>query len=158
MSGMTTSLSVQEMHAPANICFGCGVANPEGLQLRSRFEGERLVAIWQPQPRHQAFAGMLNGGIIGTLLDCNCCWTAALHLMQLQGLDAPPCTVTAEYTVRMHQPTPVSGPLRIESWVLESGNRSVKTAGSIAAQGIVTATCEGVFVAVKEGHPAFHRW
>jgi acyl-CoA thioesterase FadM len=21
-----------------------------------------------------------------------------------------------------------------------------------------TATCTGVFVAVKEGHPAFHRW
>ena len=26
------------------------------------------------------------------------------------------------------------------------------------AGGKITATCKGVFVAVKEGHPAFHRW
>ena len=26
------------------------------------------------------------------------------------------------------------------------------------AAGKVTATCRGVFVAVKEGHPAYHRW
>jgi acyl-coenzyme A thioesterase PaaI-like protein len=155
---MESAASVQEQYAPQNICFGCGVANREGLQLRSRLEGERLVALWQPQPRHQAFAGMLNGGIIGALLDCNCCWTAALHLMHKQGLDGPPCTVTAEYTVRMHQPTPVAGPLRIEGWVIESGSRSVRTAGSITANGVVTATCEGIFVAVKEGHPAWHRW
>jgi len=29
---------------------------------------------------------------------------------------------------------------------------------TIEAAGRVTATCRGVFVAVKEGHPAFHRW
>ena len=28
----------------------------------------------------------------------------------------------------------------------------------IEANGQVTATCRGVFVAVKEGHPAYHRW
>ena len=26
------------------------------------------------------------------------------------------------------------------------------------ANGKVTATCRGTFVAVKEGHPAYHRW
>jgi hypothetical protein len=38
-----------------------------------------------------------------------------------------------------------------------SGDRAVVEA-SIEANGKVTATCRGTFVAVKEGHPAFHRW
>ena len=29
---------------------------------------------------------------------------------------------------------------------------------TIEANGNVTATCRGTFVAVKEGHPAYHRW
>ncbi|MEK7691549.1 MAG: hypothetical protein AAB425_11080 [Bdellovibrionota bacterium] len=28
----------------------------------------------------------------------------------------------------------------------------------LTAKGKVTASCTGTFVAVKEGHPAFHRW
>src|SRR5262249_42116676 len=30
--------------------------------------------------------------------------------------------------------------------------------GSLSAGGKICATCRGVFVAVKEGHPAYHRW
>ena len=29
---------------------------------------------------------------------------------------------------------------------------------SLEAEGRPTATCRGVFVAVKPGHPAYHRW
>ena len=30
--------------------------------------------------------------------------------------------------------------------------------GTLNAGGKVCATCRGLFVAVKEGHPAYHRW
>jgi hypothetical protein len=30
--------------------------------------------------------------------------------------------------------------------------------GTLTAGGNVCASCRGTFVAVKEGHPAFHRW
>jgi hypothetical protein len=84
--------SLQETYAPNSICYGCGPANPQGLHIRS-FVGENgeLVAEWQPQPHHQTFEGALNGGVIGTLLDCHCNWTAAYHLMTVQGLDRPAC-------------------------------------------------------------------
>jgi hypothetical protein len=29
---------------------------------------------------------------------------------------------------------------------------------TLEANGKVTATCRGTFVAVKPGHPAYHRW
>ena len=38
-----------------------------------------------------------------------------------------------------------------------TGDRAVVEA-SIESNGKVTDTCRGTFVAVKEGHPAYHRW
>jgi acyl-coenzyme A thioesterase PaaI-like protein len=150
--------SLQEQFAPESICYGCGPANAQGLHVRSFAEGSVLVAEWTPAPHHEAFPGMLNGGIIGTLLDCHCNWCAAHHLMQRDGLDKPPCTVTAEYTIRMRKPTPTTGPVRLRAWVVESADQRVTIEGELEAGGRVTATCRGLFVAVEPGHPAYHRW
>ena len=55
-------------------------------------------------------------------------------------------------------PTPLDAVLKLRAKVTElSGDRAVVEA-SIEANGKVTATCRGTFVAVKEGRPAFHRW
>ena len=151
-------LCLQERYAPDLRCFGCGPANREGLRIRSFEDGGALVATWRPGPHHEAFPGMLNGGIIGTLLDCHCNWTAAIALMRKAGVDRPPCTVTAEYTIRMKKPTPAAGDVRLRAWVVEIGERSATIDGELSAGGEVTATCRGVFVAVKPGHPAYHRW
>ncbi len=150
--------SLQERYAPKNACFGCGPSNPDGLRLRGVVQGDEVVCTWQPQKRHEAFPGVLNGGIVGTLLDCHLNWTAAWHLMQKAGADAPPCTVTAEYSVKLRRPTPTSGPVLLRARVVESSDDRAKVAGTLEAGGKVCATCEGLFVAVREGHPAFHRW
>src|SRR5207247_7555394 len=88
--------SVQELYAPQNRCFGCGPANDKGLRIRSFPEGDELVCEWRPQPYHQAFEGILNGGICGALLDCHSNWAATMHLMRRSGTDTPLCTVTAD--------------------------------------------------------------
>ena len=98
---MKESQSLQEKHAPENACWGCGPANREGLRIRSFPKNGEVVAEWTPQPKYEAFPGVLNGGIIGTLLDCHCNWTAAYHLMQNASEDHPPCTVTAEYSIKL---------------------------------------------------------
>ena len=105
------SQSLQEKYAPENACFGCGPANPEGLHIRSFVRGEEVVAEWKPETRYEAFPGVLNGGIIGALLDCHCNWTAAWHLMNKAGEDRPPCTVTADYAIKLLRPTPTDGPV-----------------------------------------------
>jgi len=155
---LSTPACVQEVHAPQNHCFGCGPANPKGLRIRSFEEGDELVAEWTPQPHHEAFDGILNGGIIGTLLDCHSNWTAAMYLMKKRGADHPPCTVTSEFHVRLTRVTPSGQPLRIRARVVESAGDRATTEAEIESGGKTTATCRGVFVAVKEGHPAFHRW
>ena len=157
MDGMSEP-SLQERYAPDNRCFGCGPSNEKGLRIRSFARGDELVCDWTPEPHHLAFEGVLNGGIIGTLLDCHCNWAAAHRLMKESGRDQPPCTVTADYHVQLRKPTPVDRPLRIVAEVVETEGNRAMVEGRIEADGRVTATCRGHFVAVGEGHPAFHRW
>jgi acyl-coenzyme A thioesterase PaaI-like protein len=152
------SESLQERYSPDSICFGCGPANPEGLHVRSFPEGDAVVADWTPGPHHDAFPGMLNGGIIGALLDCHSNWAAAHHLMQKGGLSSPPCTVTADYAVRLRRPTPSGGPVHLSARVVESGDDRAVVEATLEAGGQLCATCRGTFVAVKPGHPAYHRW
>lgn len=153
------SASLQETYAPNSICFGCGPANAKGLRIRSFAEGDEVVATWTPEPHHEAFPGMLNGGIVGALLDCHSNWTAAHHLMMVQGADTPPCTVTAEYSVRLRRPTPTDKELVLRARVLETqGDERAVVTATLEADGEVCATCRGTFVAVKPGHPAWHRW
>ncbi len=155
---MDESKSLQDQFAPDLICFGCGPANESGLQIKSYVKGERVVASFEPKLHHQAFQGMINGGIIGSLLDCHMNWTAAWRLMVVGDLEVPPCTVTAEYKVVFKAPTPSETTLELEAWVVENSQRKAVIEATLSAAGEVTATGHGIFVAVKEGHPAFHRW
>jgi uncharacterized protein (TIGR00369 family) len=117
-----------------------------------------VVAEWTPEQHHEAFPGMLNGGIIGALLDCHGNWTAAWHFMRQRGAEKPPVTVTADFAVKLLRPTPSNGPVRLRARVVEStGDRAVVEA-TLEAAGRVCATCRGTFVAVKPGHPAYGRW
>jgi acyl-coenzyme A thioesterase PaaI-like protein len=157
--------SLQEKYAPRNICFGCGAANPDGLHIRSFLKnsdesraGGEVVAEWKPEKKYEAFEGVLNGGIIGTLLDCHCNWTAAYHLMKHAGENRPPCTVTAEYAIKLLRPTPTNDSVFLSAKVVEITDDRATIEGTLTAGGKVCATCRGVFVAVKEGHPAYHRW
>jgi acyl-coenzyme A thioesterase PaaI-like protein len=158
-------ISLQRRFAPATRCFGCGPANEHGLRIESRMLGAdqaghdgELVATWQPRLYHAAFENVLNGGVIGTLLDCHSNWTAAMRVMRDRGLDHPPGCVTAEFAVRLRRPTPVDRPLTIRAWpIADDGDRVVVDA-EIAVDGIITATCRGTFVAVGPDHPAYERW
>jgi acyl-coenzyme A thioesterase PaaI-like protein len=154
--------SLQEKYAPDNICFGCGHANPRGLRIRSFALGEdpygEVVMEWMPQPHHQAFEQVLNGGIIGTLMDCHSNWTAVWHLMCRDGsARALPC-VTADFHVKMRRPTPSQQKLRITARAVESDGKRVKVEARLESGGETTATCVGNFVAVGPGHPAYERW
>jgi len=152
-----TEKSIQETWAPQNRCFGCGPANGKGLRIRSFREGDEFVCDWTPEPHHAAFDNVLNGGIIGALLDCHSNWAATMVLMERNESAAPPCTVTSDFHVVLKRPTPMA-PLRVRARVVEvTGDRAVVEA-SIESNGKVTDTCRGTFVAVKEGHPAYHRW
>ncbi|MEO7118406.1 MAG: PaaI family thioesterase, partial [Candidatus Limnocylindrales bacterium] len=116
-------LSLQERYAPHTICFGCGPANDQGLHIRSFANDDTCTCDFTPLPHHQAFPGVLSGGIIGVLMDCHSNWAAASHLMRTAGLDHPQTTVTADFHVRLLKPTPADAPVRLVGRVVESTER-----------------------------------
>jgi acyl-coenzyme A thioesterase PaaI-like protein len=150
--------SLQEEYAPQSICYGCGPANNKGLRIRSLANGDEAVCEWRPEKFHEAFPGVLNGGIIGALLDCHSNWTAAWQLMKRNGQNQVPCTVTADYKIVLKRPTPTNGSVFLSAKVVDLKSDRATVEATLTAGGKVCATCVGTFVVVKEGHPAFHRW
>ena len=150
--------SLQEKYAPQSICFGCGPANKKGLRIQSYPQGDFVICTWNPEPHHEAFPGMLNGGIVGSLLDCHSNWTAAWTYMQNNKLKEPNCTVTASYAVKLLKPTPSKGPVLLKAKVIECEGRRLAVEATLEADGEKCAQCHGLFVAVKPGHPAYGRW
>ena len=150
--------AVQDRYAPNSICFGCGPANKEGLQIKSYRMDGGLEMEFECEEKHQAFPGVINGGIIGALLDCHGNWTAAMAIMDRNGLDAPQCTVTAQYEIKLKRPTPLGPTLKLQSRVLALQDDRAEVIIELRADGKTCATGRGLFVAVEEGHPAYHRW
>jgi acyl-coenzyme A thioesterase PaaI-like protein len=153
--------SLQETYAPAGRCFGCGPANEKGLRIRSFATSDApdatVVCDFTPEKHHEAFENVLNGGIIGAVLDCHMNWTTIFHLMKARGLDHAPCCVTADFKVTLKRPTPL-GPVHVEARVVQSEGDRATVEATMTAGGKVTALGTGTFVAVKPDHPAYHRW
>ena len=151
--------SLQERFAPEGRCFGCGPANEHGLRIRSfAADDGTVIADWQARPEHEAFDGYVNGGILGTLIDCHSNWTGVAALLARDGGTVAPSTVTAEYSVRFRRPTPSDQPLRLIGRAVEVGEDRVTVETAVEVAGVTTATGRATFVRVKEGHPAFGRW
>src|SRR5690242_15288541 len=151
--------SLQLRYAPDSRCFGCGPKNLDGLRIRSYDAGDgTVVTTWQPRPEHEAFDGIVNGGILGTLIDCHSNWTAIAALMARDGLHAAPSTVTAELAVRFRRPTRSDVPLRLTGRAVELDGDRVTVERTVESDGAVTATGRATFVRVGPDHPAYGRW
>jgi len=150
--------SLQDVYAPNGVCFGCGPKNTHGLRLKSFPVGDAVVADWKPKPHHVAFGKFGSGGIISVLMDCQGNWAAAYELMKSRNLSSPPGTVTAEYTVKFLRPTPIDSRWQVSARATKVEGDSVKVEGELKVGGTITATMTGLFVAVRESHPAFYRW
>ena len=117
-----------------------------------------MVAEWSGRPEHEAFDGYVNGGILGTLIDCHSNWTAIAALMASGWATAAPSTVTADLSVRFRRPTPSRRPLRLVGRAVEVAPDRVTVETSVEVDGEVTARGRATFVPVKADHPAFGRW
>ena len=150
--------SLQDRYAPHSVCFGCGPKNSAGLRLKSVPFGDSVTAEWTPRKEHVAFGNFGSGGIISVLMDCHGNWAATYALMKAKGLSSPPGTVTAEYTVKFLKPSPIDRSWVLTAWATKIEGDKAWVSGELKVADVVTATMNGVFIAVKKGHPAYDRW
>ena len=154
----TDTKSVQDQYAEKSICFGCGPTNKNGLQIKSYRSDHGLDLWFETKPEHQAFPGVINGGIIGSLFDCHGNWAAAVALLDTGDYKSIPSTVTASYSVELIRPTPFGVPLYIQATIKSQSTDKAEIEMELYADKDLCAKGRGLFIAVKEGHPAYHRW
>jgi acyl-coenzyme A thioesterase PaaI-like protein len=137
---MTVPEGFLQDHLRDNFCFGCGADNPDGLQLKSSWAGDLVVADWTPHPEHAAGPRhILNGGIIATLLDCHGVGTAISDAFRREDRlmsSAPEIWyATASMTVEYLRPAPIAGPVRLTATVVAAGDRRTTVECELSADG-----------------------
>ena len=129
-------------HAAQNQCFGCGPANPTGLQLEFLLaeDGSVVCLAAVPDP-FDGHPGYLHGGIIATLLD-----EAMNKAVRARGLTAMTGRIEIDYL----RPVPSGAPLRIEGCIVRSeGRKYWNEAKILNAKGTALAQAKGLFIEVR---------
>ena len=136
-------LAIQDRLFPDVRCFGCGPANPAGLQLKSYpVSDTSVVARFTPWPQHDNGVGFLNGGIIATVLDCHS-GAAAFHHADVR--DWPPLPgaalsfVTAGIDLRYLRPAPLTDTVDLVADVREASEEAMTVEVRLEFDGKVRA-------------------
>ncbi len=131
-------------------CYGCGRMNPDGLQIKTHWDGDETVTRFRPWPQHTAIPGFVYGGLLASLIDCHGTGTAAAAMARAQNraLDSDPPLrfVTASLKVDYLQPTPAGVELEIRGRAREVKGRKVIVDAEVRVGDAVTARGEVIAV------------
>jgi len=128
-------------------CYGCGRLNPDGLQLKSYWDGEETVAHFRPRPCHTAIPGYVYGGLLASLIDCHGTGSASAAAGRAWPDQAPVRFVTAALHVDYLRPTPIDTELEIRGKIEILKEKKVVVSATILANGALCA--KGEVVAVR---------
>ena len=141
-------------YVPGNVCFGCGTLNPDGLHVKSYWEGEEAVCIWESEEKYHGWSGVLNGGILATIIDCHCmnAAMAAAYKSEGRGLDSTPTYryATGTITVKYLLPTPNEKPIELRTKILEIKGRKVVMSCDAFSEGTKTAQADVIAIRVPD--------
>ena len=132
-------------------CYGCGRLNPDGLQLKSYWDGDETVARFRPRPSHMAIPGYVYGGLIASLIDCHGTGSASAAAGRYRPDEAPLRFVTASLHVDYLRPTPIDAVLEIRGVIKELKEKKVVVSATVTAKGKLCAKGEVVAVQMPAG-------
>ena len=123
-------------------CFGCGDANPVGLQLKHRMDGDRLVTEFVPREVHQGWPEIVHGGIIATML-----YEAMENLLFHQGV----VTMMRGMDTRFRRPATTGKKIIARSWLLEKNGRNIDVSAELTDEsGAVIAEGKASLVVLSQ--------
>ena len=135
-------------------CYGCGRLNEHGLQIKSFWDGDETVCLFQPRPYHTAVPGFVYGGLIASLIDCHSTGTAAAAAYRHEGRDMESLPARRFLTAALHvdylRPTPIDTTLEIRARIKEIKGRKVVVESTLSARGEVCARGEVVAVQLPD--------
>jgi len=132
----------------ATYCWGCGKNNTHGLQLKSYWSSDETIAEFIPQEHHLAFPGILNGGIISTIIDCHGTGTANAYVKKHSKSSDSLIHVTASLKVKFIKPTPLHRSVTLHGKVTNDDGRKITVTCSLYSGDTLCAIGEVVTVGV----------
>ena len=152
---MSTGKAFQEQYPPEfSHCYGCGSANDHGLHIRSFWDGDESVCVFEPRDYHTSFPGFVYGGLIASVVDCHSTGTAAAAAYREEGRefgsDPPLRYVTASLKVDYLKPTPMGSPMVLRSRVSEVKGRKVVVETELKVDDVLCARGEVVAVWIPD--------
>ncbi len=151
---MIQKKSIQE-YMVGNICFGCGKDNHDGLQIDSYWqENGETICVWHSTPKYQGWKGILNGGILASLIDCHCMGTALAAKYHSEGreLGTEPTYhfATGTMNIKYLLPTPNDKPVELRAKALEIKGKKVVVQCDVWSEGRKTAEAEVIAIKVYD--------
>ena len=139
--------------ASGNHCWGCSPSNDAGLKIRSFWSGDEAVCTWRPSAHHAAApTRVLNGGIIATIIDCHCIWTAIAAAHKAEGRpigdDPQIWYATVALNISYRKATPIDELVTLRARVEEMTDRKTNLSCTLISGGEECVTAEMVAVRV----------
>ncbi len=152
----TDTVDYFQQYMPGDICFGCGHENDAGLKIRSFWQNDECICIWQAEPKHQGWPNLICGGIIATLIDCHCMASAMAIAIKNENraLGSQPeyRFATGTLNIKYLKPTPCSEPLLLKAKVVHIKKQRIYTLHcDLYAQQLKTAEAEVIAFLVYQG-------
>jgi len=116
-----------------------GIANPTGVELTVRFEGEEVVAEVRLRRAFEGAPGRAHGGIVAAAFDDVTGFVIGL-------LREP--AFTGELTVRYVAPVPVDAALEMRARLESRERRKLFITGEARHEGNIVATCRAIYITV----------
>lgn len=116
-----------------------GGGNPVAVPFAFEAEGDTVRARLRFGAAHEGTPGVVHGGMVAATFD---------HLLGAAAIRAGRPIVTGTLTVRYRQPTPIDTDLVFEGRAVDVVGRKVRVAGTVRADGAVTAEADALFIAV----------
>jgi acyl-coenzyme A thioesterase PaaI-like protein len=119
-------------------CRMCGSENEHGLQLKFFMnEAGDVEAEFACAPDWQGYPGILHGGVVAAMID-----SAMSNCLFVRQINA----VTAEFTIRYHEPVKVHCPATVRARIDKSLSRLHLLSGEVLQNGKVVAHASAKFM------------
>ncbi len=150
---MTGNRTLQD-NWPTGTCYGCGPANPNGLQLKSSWsnDGRFIIAAYKADLIYNSgMPGVMYGGTIASLIDCHSIWAAMAfgYRSESREMGSEPifAFVTGELNIKYIKPTPLDKTIHLKAWVEGETGKKTRVLCELGPEGDITAT--GKVIAVR---------
>lgn len=137
---------------PENVCFGCGIHNEHGLQIKSYWQGEDAILDWESEEKYHGWANLMNGGVMATLIDCHCMGAAMAHAYKVENRDLDTMPeyryATGTLSIKYLKPTPNTKVKLVAKIVEVKGRKTTLQCDLFAEDGTKTAEADVVAIRV----------